>query len=75
MSAQRRVAEAAGCGFWSAYDAMGGEGSIVRWAALSPPLAWTDYAHLSPAGLGVIGGHLSDALLSAYDAWKAAAAG
>lgn len=70
VNAQRRVAEAAGCGFWSAYDAMGGEGSIVRWAALSPPLAWTDYAHLSPAGLGVIGGHLSDALLAAYDAWK-----
>lgn len=75
VSAQRRVAEAAGCAFWSAYDAMGGEGSIVRWAALSPPLAWTDYAHLSPAGLGVIGGHLSDALLTAYDAWKASSAG
>ncbi len=74
VSAQRRVAEGSGCAFWSAFDAMGGSGSILRWAAMSPPLAWTDYVHLSPAGLDVVGNHLSDALLGAYDAWKGAAA-
>lgn len=71
VAAQRRVAEAAGCAFWSAFDAMGGAGSIVKWAALRPPLAWTDYVHLSPAGLEVVGNHLADALLQAYEGWKA----
>lgn len=70
VSAQRRVAADAGCAFWSAFDAMGGSGSIVRWAALHPPLAWTDYVHLSPRGLALIGDQLADALLGAYDDWK-----
>ncbi len=73
VSAQRRVAEQSGCAFWSAFDAMGGSGSILRWAAMSPPLAWTDYVHLSPAGLAVVGGHLSDAMLGAYDTWRSSA--
>jgi hypothetical protein len=33
-------------------------------------LAWTDYVHLSPTGLAVVGNQLADALLSAYDDWK-----
>lgn len=70
VAAQRRAAAEAGCAFWSAFDAMGGSGSILTWASARPQLAWSDLLHLSPAGLGIIGGHLSDALLGAYDAWN-----
>lgn len=71
VNAQRQAAAAAGCGFWSAFDAMGGSGSIVRWGATKPTLAWADLLHLSGPGLEIIGNLLSDALLADYDAWLA----
>lgn len=71
VAAQRTAAQQAGCGFWSAFDAMGGSGAIVKWSSYKYPLAWTDLIHLSGAGLEIIGNLLSDAMLQDYDAWVA----
>jgi hypothetical protein len=70
FNVQRKVAQAAGCAFWSAFDAMGGSGSIVRWASYKSPLAWADLLHLSGTGLEIIGNLLSDAIQQDYDAWR-----
>jgi lysophospholipase L1-like esterase len=69
VDAQRRAAEAEGCAFWNTWHAMGGDGAIVRWSLLKPPLAWTDLNHLSKAGQDIIGNLLADAIEAGYDAW------
>lgn len=66
-AAARRAATRAGCGYFSPYEAMGGEGSIARWMAESPPLAARDRVHLTAAGYEKVGGALGSALLAAYD--------
>ena len=48
--AQRNAAHEAGEGFWDTWDAMGGKNSIVNWSKKIPPLANTDYVHLSYPG-------------------------
>lgn len=48
--AQRNAALEAGEGFWDTWDAMGGRNSIVNWSKKIPPLANTDYVHLSYPG-------------------------
>ncbi len=68
---QRKIAADSGCAFFSAYDAMGGQNSIVKWSSYKSPLAWSDLVHLSGAGLDIIGNLLSDAMLANYDAWLA----
>jgi len=67
---QRQAATEAGCAFWSARDAMGGEGSFSRWLDHEPRLAWTDLIHLSDEGLEIIGHSLADALEASYDEWR-----
>jgi lysophospholipase L1-like esterase len=69
---QRRAAAQAGCGFWDAFHAMGGEGSYARWMAMEPPLTWSDLMHLSSEGRELVGDTLADALLDAYGQWKLA---
>ena len=44
---ERASAARLGCAFFSMFQAMGGEGSITRWAELDPPLALEDGVHLS----------------------------
>ncbi len=48
--AQKRAAERAGILFWDAWEAMGGENSILEWSRRSPALAASDYTHLTYAG-------------------------
>ena len=52
---ERETAVRAGCAFFSAFDAMGGEGSLKRWADQNPPLAGTDHVHLTPRGYAELG--------------------
>ena len=66
---QREVAKANGCAFWSAWGAMGGEGSSLRWAT-SGGLGTGDLVHLTGRGLEVIGNLLADAILADYAAWE-----
>jgi lysophospholipase L1-like esterase len=67
------AASAAGCGHFSLFRAMGGEGTIVRWAKESPPLAAPDRIHLTARGYEKLGGLLATALLESYDQFAAAA--
>lgn len=55
-----RVARETGCAYWSAYDAMGGSGSFVRWKALQ--LAGDDDSHLTRVGYARIARMLDHAL-------------
>ena len=72
VAAQRRAAQAAGCAYFSQYDAMGGEGSMVAWAAESPPRAARDRVHLTREGYGQLGAAFAAALVSSYDRWSEA---
>jgi len=69
IAAQRQVAADWGCAFWDAQAAMGGPDSIVRWAAMKPPLGWSDLLHLSEKGQDIVGQLLADAIEAGYDAW------
>ena len=56
---EREAAAHAGCAFWSTLSAMGGEGSLGRWAAQAPPLAAPDRVHLTPRGYGTLGAKMA----------------
>jgi lysophospholipase L1-like esterase len=63
---QRSVASQAGCGFWDAYESMGGEGSFAAWHRRG--LMNDDLVHPRKQG-GTLLGHLfAEALLNAYTA-------
>ncbi len=64
---QRRVARAAGCGFFDAFAATGGRFSIVSWANAEPRLAYGDYVHLTGRGYRRIAELFTSALLQRYD--------
>jgi lysophospholipase L1-like esterase len=66
VTIQRRVALAHGVAFWSAFDAMGGKGSMARWVRARPQLAGADLTHPTPLGAEVLGEMLTDALVGAY---------
>jgi len=48
--AQKRAADSQSIAFWDTWEAMGGVNSIVAWAVLDPPLAHSDYTHLTYTG-------------------------
>jgi lysophospholipase L1-like esterase len=47
---QREVAQEFDCAFWDWQEAMGGEGSMIGWKYLDPPLGSKDLIHHTPAG-------------------------
>ncbi|MCA9583808.1 MAG: hypothetical protein KC657_00445 [Myxococcales bacterium] len=67
VAAQKKVAHEKGVGFWNTYEVMGGEGSMARWVKTG--LGSGDMTHPTPAGAGVIGDRLFNALVSGYEAW------
>ncbi|MEZ4385921.1 MAG: GDSL-type esterase/lipase family protein, partial [Nannocystaceae bacterium] len=66
VEAQREVAEAAGCAFFDTYAAMGGDGSMGRWARAEPRLGSGDLSHLTHHGHKVIGAMVYRALMDGY---------
>ncbi len=60
---QRRVALDQGCAFFSIFDAMGGEGTMGRWAKTRPRLVLHDFAHLTRHGSRILGALLYGALV------------
>ncbi|MHA1568989.1 MAG: GDSL-type esterase/lipase family protein [Alphaproteobacteria bacterium] len=50
VATQRELAKEMGIAFWSAFDAMGGEGSMARWYRATPRLGAGDLFHPTPAG-------------------------
>jgi lysophospholipase L1-like esterase len=71
VAIQRRVALGHGAAFWSTFDAMGGAGSMARWVRAKPQLGGGDLTHPTPLGAEVLGDMLSDAIVAAYDRWRA----
>lgn len=66
VEAQRAAAARSGCAFFSLYDAMGGRGSIDRWARESPPKATGDRVHLTREGYQTLAQRLVESLMHAY---------
>ena len=65
---QREVAAEKGCGFWSTYEAMGGEGAMGRWR--KSKLASGDLRHATRAGYQIIGNLAYKAFLKSFsDYW------
>lgn len=67
---KERVAREQGVAYWDFRAAMGGDGSIVRFAQRK--LAWTDFIHLTDRGGGYMGRRLAYALVKDFAAWLAA---
>jgi lysophospholipase L1-like esterase len=71
VAAQRRIAEAARCAYYSQLDAMGGPGSIATWALEEKPRALGDRVHLSRVGYTQLGVEVAGDVIRAYAAWRA----
>lgn len=65
VSAERRAAIAEGAAFWSAFDAMGGAGSMNAWVARG--LAQVDRVHLSTAGYMRLADLFYEDIMHAYE--------
>lgn len=65
VSAERRAAMAEGAAFWSAFDAMGGAGSMKAWVARG--LAQVDRVHLSTAGYMRLADLFYEDIMHAYE--------
>ncbi len=67
LDAQRRAAMHCGVAFFSLYDAMGGEGSMVRWVKEEQPaLANLDFTHVNGLGAAKIAGFIHRYLTEGY---------
>lgn len=60
---QRLIAAESGVAFWSMFDAMGGEGSIVKMVEGTPREANGDYTHINFLGGRRLAGYFYDALV------------
>ncbi len=71
LAMQRRVAGEAGCAYFDLFGAMGGTGSLKRFAAKG--FVHDDLVHPRGKGLNLLGELLASALLRAYDGRQAQA--
>jgi lysophospholipase L1-like esterase len=71
VSSQKRAALAHGVAFWNTFEAMGGEGSMAAWVRARPELGGSDLTHPTPMGAEVLGDMMADALIHAYEVWRA----
>jgi lysophospholipase L1-like esterase len=67
IAAERDAAELAGCGFFDLFEAMGGEGSTLRWADHEPSLVSGDGIHFSAPGYRELADLFLDALMAGYE--------
>lgn len=73
-AAQRKIAQKTGVLFWDTFEAMGGENSMVKLAAMQPPLAGKDHTHLNARGGKMLSGKLAKALLFEISQYERSAA-
>lgn len=66
----RTYSNKAGAVFWDMYGAMGGHGSMARWASSQPPLAGSDHVHFTKLGADRMGDMLTKSLLLYYDYYR-----
>jgi lysophospholipase L1-like esterase len=66
VEAQRRAAFKAGAAFYDLFAAMGGAGSIERWATQAPALAQADRVHLTATGYRMVAGWIFSSLVTGF---------
>ncbi len=66
VEAQKRMAKENKLAFWSLYDAMGGNGSMVHWVEGDTVLANKDYTHFNFKGAHKVGKLLFSKIISEY---------
>lgn len=66
----RTAVNSEGAAYWDMQGAMGGNGSMVRWAKSRPALAGSDYIHFTPRGAEQISQILYDTFLLYYKFYR-----
>jgi lysophospholipase L1-like esterase len=66
------VAREAGCAYWSARAAMGGDRSMLRWQRSDPVLGHADGIHLTQEGYERLAAAFVKEFLTAYESFKSA---
>lgn len=66
VDAQKRMAHRNKLAFWSLYDAMGGNGSMIKWVEGDTVYANKDYTHFNFRGAHRVGKLLFNKLMSEY---------
>ncbi len=69
--AQRLIAMKAEIAFWDMFQAMGGEGSMVKFVNAKPALGARDYTHLTFRGGRTLSGRLAKSLIHELDRFEA----
>jgi hypothetical protein len=67
VETQKKMAEENKLAFWSLYDAMGGNGSMVKWVEGDTVLANKDYTHFNLRGAHKVGKLLFNKLMKEYN--------
>lgn len=70
VAAQRSVALATKVAFFDTFEAMGGNGTMAKWAKKG--LCGGDLTHPTPAGAEIVGDLFYKSLASGFEAWRAA---
>jgi lysophospholipase L1-like esterase len=70
VNIQKRTAADMDCAFFNTFQAMGGEGTMVRWYHSQPPLVSADYMHPFPGGARKVGVLLYQALEDGFEQFK-----
>lgn len=66
LATQKKLAKENKLAFWSLFDAMGGEGSMVKWVEGDTVMANKDYTHFNFRGAHKIGTLFYEKLMSEY---------
>ena len=66
IESQRRVAKNTHAAFWNFYEAMGGEGSMIKWVKGDTVFANSDYTHFNSKGARKVGTLLYNYLVSEF---------
>nr|MBA3765492.1 hypothetical protein [Acidobacteriota bacterium] len=67
---QRRVALATNCAFFNTYAAMGGDGTMAKWAATPKRLVRSDLTHPTTEGAEIVGRLIYEALYDGYTKYR-----
>ncbi|MDL2243357.1 GDSL-type esterase/lipase family protein [Bacteroidales bacterium OttesenSCG-928-J19] len=70
ISGMREAAAKNGAAFWSLYDAMGGENSMISWVEGNPTMAAPDYVHFNIKGANRIAELFYESMMIYYDYYQ-----
>ncbi|TLX77651.1 hypothetical protein E9993_03130 [Labilibacter sediminis] len=68
--AQKAAAFKAGFGFFDLFEAMGGEGSMLKWVEEEPRKAMSDYTHFNSRGGEQVASWIYTAIMHDYNNWN-----